>query len=40
VGAVVSRGEPLLEIHAQSATQLAFAEEHAAAHPEIYAFGF
>jgi thymidine phosphorylase len=40
VGAVVARGEPLLEIHAQSAAQLAFAEEHAAAHPGIYAFGF
>jgi thymidine phosphorylase len=40
VGDVVERGEPLLEIHAQSRTHLDFAREHAEAHPEIYAFGF
>jgi len=40
LGDVVARGEPLFEIHAQSATQLEFAEQHAATHPEVYAFGF
>ena len=37
VGDVVERGEPVLEIHAQSRTQLEFAREHAEAHPEVYA---
>lgn len=40
IGAVVERGEPLFEIHAQSATQLEFAELQAAARPGIYSFGF
>jgi thymidine phosphorylase len=40
VGEVVERGEPLLEIHAQSRTQLEFAREHAASHPELHRFGF
>ena len=40
LGDVVARGEPLFEIHAQSATQLEFAQQHAATHPEVYAFGF
>ena len=37
---VVRRGEPLFEIHAQSATQLEFARAYAAAHPAIVRFGF
>jgi len=40
VGAVVSRGEPLLEIHAQSRTQLAFAREYAEQRPQLFGFGF
>jgi thymidine phosphorylase len=40
LGEVVARGEPLFEIHAQSAAQLEFAQEHAATHPGVYAFGF
>jgi thymidine phosphorylase len=36
LGAEVVRGEPLLEIHAQSTAQLEFAAEYLAAHPEIY----
>ena len=40
VGDIVERGEPVLEIHAQSRTQLEFAQEHAEARPEVYAFGF
>jgi thymidine phosphorylase len=40
VGDVVQRGEPLFEIHAQSETQLGFAREYAAAHPELHHFGF
>ena len=40
VGQVVTRGEPLFEIHAQSEAQLAFAQAYAAEHPEIVRFGF
>lgn len=40
VGDVVARGEPLFEIHAQSATQREFAQNYAAAHPGIVSFGF
>jgi len=40
VGDVVERGEPVLEIHAQSRTHLEFAREHAELHPEVFAFGF
>jgi thymidine phosphorylase len=39
VGDVVTRGEPLLEIHAQSETQLGFARDYFAAHPEIVRYG-
>jgi thymidine phosphorylase len=37
---VVSRGEPLLEIHAQSRTQLEFARDYAEHHAELFGFGF
>jgi thymidine phosphorylase len=40
VGDVVAQGEPLFEVHAQSATQLEFALAYAAAHPTIVAYGF
>jgi thymidine phosphorylase len=40
VGDVVAKGEPLFEIHAQSAAQLDFSRTYAAAHPNIIAFGF
>ena len=40
LGDVVTRGEPLGEIHAQSEAQLAFALAYAEAHPEIVRFGF
>lgn len=40
VGDVVTRGEPLFEIHAQSETQLEFGRAYAEAHPEIVRFGF
>jgi thymidine phosphorylase len=40
VGDVVTRGEPLLEIHAQSAAQLSFAVGYAAAQPALVEFGF
>jgi thymidine phosphorylase len=40
VGDVVSRGEPLFEIHAQSQAQLEFARSHALAHPDMVRFGF
>ena len=39
-GDVVSRGEPLFEIHAQTGDPLRFAREYAEAHPEIYSFGY
>jgi thymidine phosphorylase len=39
VGDAVRRGEPLFEIHAQSAAQLDFARDYAAAHAEIVRFG-
>ena len=40
VGDVVSRGEPLFEIHAQSEAQLEFGRAYAEAHPEMIRFGF
>jgi thymidine phosphorylase len=40
VDAVVARGEPLLEIHAQSRAQLEFARGYAARRPELFGFGF
>ncbi|MEN8158747.1 MAG: thymidine phosphorylase family protein [Myxococcota bacterium] len=40
VDAVVARGEPLLEVHAQSRDQLEFALEYAEARPGFYRFGF
>jgi thymidine phosphorylase len=40
VGEVVARGEPLYEIHAQSAAQLEFGRSYADAHPDIVKFGF
>jgi len=40
LGQIVTRGEPVYEIHAQTAEQLAFAREFAGAHPEIYVFGY
>jgi thymidine phosphorylase len=40
VGEVVRRGEPLYEIHAQSAEQLDLARAYAEDRPEIHRFGF
>jgi thymidine phosphorylase len=40
VGDVVTTGEPLFEIHAQSEAQLDFAQAYAVAHPAIVRFGF
>ena len=40
VGDVVAKGEPLFEIHAQSAAQLEFGRSYAEAHPNLVAFGF
>lgn len=40
IGHVVTRGEPLFEIHAQSAAQLEFALAYAAEHPAIVSYGF
>ena len=40
IDAVVGRGEPLFEVHAQSRDQLGFALEYATAHPNAYRFGF
>jgi thymidine phosphorylase len=40
IGDVVSKGEPLFEIHAQSEAQLEFGRVYADAHPEIVRFGF
>jgi thymidine phosphorylase len=40
LGDVVTRGEPLFEIHAQSKAQLDFACAYASAHPEIVRYGF
>src|SRR5512146_2372382 len=40
VGDVVARGEPLLEIHAESAAQLEFARSYAAASAGLVQFGF
>jgi thymidine phosphorylase len=39
-GDVVTRDEPLFEIHAQTSEQLGFAREYAEAHPGIYAYGY
>jgi thymidine phosphorylase len=39
VGDVVTRGEPLFEIHARSRAQLDFARDYAEARPEIVRFG-
>jgi len=40
MGDIVSKGEPLFEIHAQSETQLEFGRAYSAAHPDIFSFGF
>jgi thymidine phosphorylase len=40
VDEVVMRGEPVLEIHAQSETQLAFAREYALRRPDLLRFGY
>ncbi len=40
VGSVVSRGEPLLEIHAQSEAQLGFAVEQARGSTGLFEFGY
>jgi len=40
IGDVVGKGEPLFEIHAQSAAQLEFGRAHAESHPDTVQFGF
>jgi thymidine phosphorylase len=40
IGELVSRGDPLFEIHAQSTAQLEFASAYVAAHAGLYAFGY
>ena len=40
VGDVVSRGEPLYEIHASTEAQLGFARTYTDTHPQIVRFGF
>jgi thymidine phosphorylase len=40
VGDVVAKGEPMFQIHAESAAQLEFARAYAASHPAIVQFGF
>ena len=40
VGDVVAKGEPLLELHAESAAQLEFARDYAQAHRAIVSYGF
>ena len=40
VGDVVEQGDPLFEVHAQSAAQLEFALAYAATHPAIVTYGF
>jgi thymidine phosphorylase len=40
VGDVVAKGEPLLELHAESAMQLEFARSYVTAHSDIVQFGF
>ncbi len=40
VGDVVSKGEPLFEIHAESEAQLQFASAYAESHPEIVRYGY
>jgi thymidine phosphorylase len=39
-GEIVMRGEPLLEIHAQSETQLGFARDYATGQANVYSFGY
>jgi thymidine phosphorylase len=39
-GDVVMRGDPLLEIHAQTEVQLEFATDYARQHPSIHQFGY
>ena len=40
VGDVVARGEPVFEIHAQSAAQLEFAREYVEEHGRVFRFGY
>jgi thymidine phosphorylase len=40
LGDIVTRGDPLFEIHAQSQTQLDFAREYAERTPSIHRFGY
>jgi len=40
VGDVVAKGDPLFEIHAQSAAQLEFGRAYAETHPDIVQFGY
>lgn len=40
IGDIVTRGEPLFEIHAQSEEQLGFARDYAEAQPEIHSYGY
>lgn len=40
VGEVAARGEPIFEIHAESAAQLEFARAYAQSHPQIARYGF
>jgi thymidine phosphorylase len=39
-GQIVTRGEPLFEIHAQSETQLGFARDYATTRLDVYTFGY
>jgi thymidine phosphorylase len=40
VGEVVAFGQPLFEIHAQTADQLEFARSYASEHPSLFEYGF
>lgn len=40
VGDVVSRGDPIYEVHAQSKDQIDFALDYAASHPGTFRFGY
>ena len=40
VGDVVAKGEPLLELHSESATQLEFVRSYVMADSDILQFGF
>jgi thymidine phosphorylase len=40
IGDVLAKGDPLFEIHAQSAVQLEFGRAYAEAHPDIVQFGY